>query len=183
MKLLRFRTCTWYRTGWSRKYILSTSLHLLNHKPFKRFSIIATVQGNGLFALKTTIYPHIILLHILRLKLLWVLGPTRYLSIMHSLNQFPKGFVQKYLKTRNSLVLADSTYPFQFHPYDMTNLAFYINGVQRPCEPLTMDFNSPFGAATPYEALFSSTGIHHDERAPMNTFEMFTIVSTYSDLT
>jgi hypothetical protein len=38
------------------------------------------------------------------------------------------------------------TKPFNFHHYDMTNLVFYVNGVQHPSEPLTMDCSSPFGA-------------------------------------
>ena len=37
-----------------------------------------------------------------------------------------------------------STNPFHFHHYDMTNLVLYINGVQHPLEPLTMDCSSPF---------------------------------------
>ena len=53
-----------------------------------------------------------------------------------------------------------STNSFQFHHY-MTNLVLYVNGVQNPSEPLTMDCSSPFGATRAYETLFSSTGIHH----------------------
>jgi len=56
----------------------------------------------------------------------------------------------------------------------MTNLLLYVNGVQHPSEPLTMDCSSPFGATRAYETLFSSTGIHHDDRAHMITLEMFT---------
>ena len=37
-----------------------------------------------------------------------------------------------------------------------------------------MDCSSPFGATRAYETLFSSTGIHHDDRAHMITLEMFT---------
>ena len=37
-----------------------------------------------------------------------------------------------------------------------------------------MDCSSPFGANRAYESLFSSTGIHHDDRACMITLEMFT---------
>ena len=51
---------------------------------------------------------------------------------------------------------------------------FYVNGVQHPSEPLTMDCSSPFGATRAYETLFSSTGIHHDDRAHVITLELFT---------
>jgi len=56
----------------------------------------------------------------------------------------------------------------------MTNLVLYINGVQHPLEPLTMDCSSFFGAKGAYETLFSSTGIHHDDRAHIITLEIFT---------
>jgi hypothetical protein len=62
--------------------------------------------------------------------------------------------------------------PFTF-TIMMTNLVLYVNGVQHPSEPLTMDCSSPFGATRDYETLFSSTGIHHDDRAHMITLEMF----------
>ena len=66
------------------------------------------------------------------------------------------------------------TNPFRFQHYDMTNLVLYLNGVQHPSEPLTMDCSSPFGGTRAYETLFSSTGIHHDDRTHMITLEMFT---------
>ena len=56
------------------------------------------------------------------------------------------------------------------------NTAFvvlYVNGVQHPAEPLTLDCSSRFGATRAYET-FSSTGIHHVDRAHMITLEMFT---------
>ena len=56
----------------------------------------------------------------------------------------------------------------------MTNLVLYVNGVQHPPESLSMDCCTPFGATRAYETLFSSTGIHHDNRAHMITLEMFT---------
>jgi hypothetical protein len=56
----------------------------------------------------------------------------------------------------------------------MTNFVLYVSGVQHPMEPLTMDCSSPFGATRAYETPFSSTGIHHDDRAHMITLEMFT---------
>jgi len=56
----------------------------------------------------------------------------------------------------------------------MTNLVLYVKGVQLPSEPLTIDFSSPFGAIRAYEILFSSTRIHHDDRAHMITLEKFT---------
>jgi hypothetical protein len=67
-----------------------------------------------------------------------------------------------------------ATNPFHFHHFDMTNLVLYVNGVQHPSEPLTMDCSSPFGATRAYETLFSSTGIHHDDRARTITLDMFT---------
>ena len=67
-----------------------------------------------------------------------------------------------------------STNPYHFHYYDMTNLVLFVNGVKLPSEPLTMDFSSTFGATSAYETLFSSTGIHDDDRAHMITLEMFT---------
>ena len=56
----------------------------------------------------------------------------------------------------------------------MTNLVFYVNGVQHPLEQLTMDCSSPVGATRDYETLLSCTGIHHDDRAQMINLEMFT---------
>jgi hypothetical protein len=58
----------------------------------------------------------------------------------------------------------------------MTNLVLYVNGVQRPSEPLTMDCFSPFGATRAYVTLFSSTGKHHDDRGHMINLTMFTKV-------
>ena len=37
-----------------------------------------------------------------------------------------------------------------------------------------MDCSSPVGATTAYETLFSSTSIYHDDRARINTMEIFT---------
>jgi len=76
------------------------------------------------------------------------------------------------LVKNSSFLGSASTNPFYFHHYDMTNLVLYVNGVQHPPEPLTMDCSSPFRATRAYETLFSSTGIHHDDRAHMNTLEM-----------
>jgi len=56
----------------------------------------------------------------------------------------------------------------------MTNIVLYVNGVQHPPEPLSIDCSTPFGATRSYETLFSSTGIHHDDRSHMITLEMFT---------
>jgi hypothetical protein len=58
--------------------------------------------------------------------------------------------------------------------YDITSFVLYVNGVQHPSEPLTMDCSTPFGATRAYETLFSSTGIHHDDRGHMITLDMFT---------
>jgi len=81
--------------------------------------------------------------------------------------------ILKVLVKNAAFVGSASTNPFHFHHY-MTNLVLYVNGVQRPSEPLTMDCFSPFGATRAYETLFSSTGIHHDDRAHMITLEIFT---------
>ena len=56
----------------------------------------------------------------------------------------------------------------------MTSLELYVNGVQHPAEPLSVDCCTPFGATRAYETLFSSTGIHHDNLDHMITLEMFT---------
>ena len=72
-----------------------------------------------------------------------------------------------------AFVGSTSTNPFRFHHYDMTNFVFHSNGVQQPPEPLTMDCSSTFGTTRAYETLFSSTGIHHDDRAHMITLDMF----------
>ena len=39
-----------------------------------------------------------------------------------------------------------STNPCHFQHYDMTNLVLYVNGVELPSEPLTINYSSPFGA-------------------------------------
>jgi len=81
--------------------------------------------------------------------------------------------ILKVLVKNAAFVGSASTNPFHFHHYDMTNLVLYVNGVQRPSEPLTMECSSPFGATRAYETLFSSTAIHHDDRAHMITIEIF----------
>jgi hypothetical protein len=113
---------------------------------------------------------HIILSLILRSKPLERgLEPNRSLWIMHSLAQFPKLFVKN-----STLVGSASTNPFHFHHYDMTHLVLYVNGVRHPSKPLTMNCCSTFEVTRAYETLFSSTGIHHDDRVHMITLEMFT---------
>ena len=62
-----------------------------------------------------------------------------------------------------------STNPSHFHHYGMTRLVLYVNGVQHPHEPFTMDSSSLFSTTGAYETLFSSTGIHHDDRVHMIT--------------
>jgi hypothetical protein len=78
------------------------------------------------------------------------------------------------LVKNNAFFGSASTNPFHFHHYDMTNLVLYVNGVQHPAEPLTMDCSSLFGTTRSYESLVSSTGIDHDDPAHMITLEMFT---------
>jgi len=77
------------------------------------------------------------------------------------------------LVKNTAFVGSPSTNPFHFHHY-MTNLVLYVTGVQHPAEPLSMDCSTPFGTTRAYQTLFSSTGIHHDDRAHMITMEMFT---------
>ena len=72
-----------------------------------------------------------------------------------------------------AFVCSASTNHFHFHHY-MINLVVYVNGVQHPSEPLTIDCSSTFEATRAYEALFLSTGIHHDYRALMITLEIYT---------
>jgi hypothetical protein len=76
-----------------------------------------------------------------------------------------------------------STNPFHFYHYNITNLVLCVNGVQHPSKLLTMDCFSSSGDTRAYKILFSSTGIHHDDRADMITLEMFTNFSTYYDFT
>jgi len=73
-----------------------------------------------------------------------------------------------------AFVASASTNTFHFHHYDTTNLVLFVNGVQNPSEPFTIDCSSTFGATRAHETLFSSTGIHHDDRAHMITLEIFT---------
>jgi hypothetical protein len=78
------------------------------------------------------------------------------------------------LVKNSAFVGSTTTNPFHFNHFDMSNLVLYVNGVQHPAEPLTMDCSSPFGVTRAYETLFSSTGIHHDDRGHMINLEMFT---------
>ena len=94
------------------------------------------------------------------------------------LGLIPERIIIAFVKNTSFLVSA-STNPFNFHHYDMTNLVFYVNGVQHPPEPLTMDFSSPFGAYRAYETPSSSIGIHHDDRGHMITLKYSPRASTY----
>ena len=58
----------------------------------------------------------------------------------------------------------------------MINLVLYVNGVQHPSEPLTMDCSSHFRATRAYDTFFSSNGINHDDRTHMISLEIFTKV-------
>jgi len=95
------------------------------------------------------------------------------LSIYAFLGPIPERFLTALVKN-TAFVGSASTNPYHFQHYDMTNLVLYVNGVQLPSEPLTIDCSSLIGANRAYETLFSSTGIHHDDRANMITLEMFT---------
>ena len=55
----------------------------------------------------------------------------------------------------------------------MTNIVLYVNAVQQRSETLKIDCSSPFATTRACE-LFSSTAIHHDDRAHMITMELFT---------
>jgi hypothetical protein len=89
------------------------------------------------------------------------------------LGQIPESILIAMVKI-SAFVSSANTNPFYFHHFDMTNFVLYVSGVQHPPEPLKMDRSSPFGATRAYETLFSSTGIHDDDRAHMITPEMFT---------
>ena len=58
----------------------------------------------------------------------------------------------------------------------MINVVQYVNGWKHPSEPLKMDCSTSFVATKAYETLFSSTGIHHDDRTHRITLEIFTKV-------
>jgi hypothetical protein len=88
------------------------------------------------------------------------------------LGPIPKRIVIALVKN-TEFVGSPSTNPFHFHYYDMTNLVLYVNGVQHPAEPFSMDCSTPFGATRAYETLFSSTGIHHDNRAHDYTGDVY----------
>lgn len=99
---------------------------------------------------------------------------TQQVSIDNAfLGPVPERLLIAFVKN-TAFVGSASTNPFQFHHYDMAYLVLYVNGVQYPAEALTMDCSSPFGATRAYETLFSSTGIHHDDRGHMITMDMFT---------
>jgi len=78
------------------------------------------------------------------------------------------------LVKNTAFVRSASTNPFLFHHCDMTNFVLYVNSVQHPSKPLTTDCSSPFGVTRASETLFTSTGIHHDDRAHTITLETFT---------
>jgi len=99
---------------------------------------------------------------------------TQQISINNAFLRLVPDRIKIVLVKNAAFVGSASTNPFHFHHYDMTNLVLYVNTVQHPQEPLAMDCSSPFGATRAYETLFSSTGIHHDDRAHMITLEMFT---------
>jgi hypothetical protein len=99
---------------------------------------------------------------------------TQQLSIDNAfLGQIPERILIAMVKN-TAFVCSANTNPFHFHHFDMTNFVLYVSGVHHPSEPLTVDCSSPFGATTAYETLFSSKGIHHEDRAHMITPEMFT---------
>ena len=108
-------------------------------------------RANVLVETSKAYYP----VHTLRLKsLLRVLGPKWSLSTMHSMDQFQNGFL--YLVKNIAFVGSASTNQLQFQHCDITNLVLYVNGVQHPSEPLTMDCSSPLGATIVYGTLYSS---------------------------
>jgi hypothetical protein len=89
------------------------------------------------------------------------------------LGPIPEKLLKGLVKS-SAFVGSTTTNPIHIHHYDMTNHVLCVNCVQQPAEPLTMDCSSPFGFTRAYETLFSSTGIHHDDRAHMIKLEMFT---------
>jgi len=98
---------------------------------------------------------------------------TQQVSIYNAiLEPIPERILIAFVKN-TVFVGSASTNPFHLHHYDMTNLVFFVNGVQNPSESLKIDCSSTFLATSAYVTLFSSTGIHHDDRAHMIKLEMF----------
>jgi len=54
-------------------------------------------------------------------------------------------FLIAFVKNK-TFVGSASTNLFHFQHYDMSNLVLFVNGVQNPSEPLTIDCSSTFGA-------------------------------------
>jgi hypothetical protein len=99
---------------------------------------------------------------------------TQKISIDNAFLELVPDRILVILVKNKAFVGSASTNPYHFQHYDLTSLVLYVNEVQHPSEPLIMDCSSPFGATREYETIFSSTGIHHDDRAHMITLEMFT---------
>ena len=99
---------------------------------------------------------------------------SRQLSIVNAfLGPIPERILIILVKY-TAFVGSASTNRLNFQHNDMTSLVLYGNGVQYPPEPLSIDCSSPFGTTRAYETFFSSTGIHHNDRAHKITLEMFT---------
>ena len=88
------------------------------------------------------------------------------------LGTIPEKILIAFVKN-TAFVGSTSTNPFHVQHCDMSNLVLFLNGVQNPSEPLTIDCSSTFGAIRAYETLYSSTGTHHDDRVHMISLEMF----------
>jgi len=90
------------------------------------------------------------LLHTLKLNLTANSG-NEQVSIDHVFfGPFPEQILIALVK---NIAFVDSanTNPYNVRHYDMKNLELYLNGVQRPFEPLTIDCSSPFRATRAYE--------------------------------
>ena len=61
------------------------------------------------------------------------------------LGPIPERILIAFVKN-TAFVGSASTNPFHFHHYDIINLVLFVNGVQKPSEPLTIDCSSTFGA-------------------------------------
>ena len=71
---------------------------------------------------------------------------AQQVSIIHAfLGSIPEMILIAMVKN-TAFVGSAGTNPFHIHYLDMTSLLLYVNGVQQPSEPLTMDCSSPFGA-------------------------------------
>ena len=71
-------------------------------------------------------------------------GAQQFSTDKTFLGPVPERILIAFVKN-TAFVVSAFTNPFHFHHCDMTNFVLFVNGVQNPSEPLTVDFSSPFG--------------------------------------